>query len=155
MASGRKPKPVSQKLLAGNPGKRKLNIAEPKFSEITHIESPEWLDDLASQMWQRIIPELLKEKVLCSTDLHNVECFCVAYSRWRQSEQDVVKYGIVVESGNGSLTKNPALTAANESMMQIVKFGSSLGLSPSDRARLVGNKNSESDNEFAEFLKNE
>lgn len=155
MASGRKPKPLAQRSLEGNRGKRPLNKNEPKFSEITNIDAPDWLDNLASQMWQRIIPELLKEKVLLSTDLHNVECFCVAYSRWRQSEQSIKLYGIVIESGNGSLTKNPALTAANESMMQIVKFGSSLGLSPSDRARIIGNKNSESDNEFAEFLKNE
>lgn len=152
MASGRKPKPLNQKLLAGNPGKRPLNKNEPKFSEITDIDPPEWLTERAAQMWQRIIPELLREKVLCLTDMHNVECFCMAYDKWRLSEESVQKFGIIMQNAQGSPIKNPALAAANEAMMQMIKFGSSLGLNPSDRARLVGDKAGDTNNEFNEFF---
>ncbi|MFT0213956.1 P27 family phage terminase small subunit [Pseudomonas sp. F1_0610] len=78
---GRKPKPTAQKILSGNAGKRALNHNEPAFSQVTHIEPPVWLEGEAVAMWERVMPELLREKVLCATDIHNVELFCSAYSR--------------------------------------------------------------------------
>ena len=64
-------------------------------------------------MWQMLVPELLREKVLCITDMHNVEAFCIAYDKWRLSEESVQTLGIIVESAQGAPMKNPALTAAN------------------------------------------
>lgn len=149
---GRKPKPTAQKKLAGNPGKRALNTAEPKFSTVTSIDPPEWLSDRAATMWKMLIPELLREHVIALTDLHNVEAFCTAYDKWRMAEEAVQKFGIVVESSQGSPMKNPALTAANESMRQLVTFGSLLGLDPSSRTRIIGGNKQHSTNEFAKLL---
>ena len=149
---GRKPKPTAKKQLAGNPGKRALNTSEPKFSTITHIDPPEWLSDRAATMWRMLIPELLREHVVALTDLHNVEAFCTAYDKWRMAEAAVQQFGIVVESAQGSPMKNPALTAANESMRQLVTFGSLLGLDPSSRSRIIGGNKQTSTNEFAKLL---
>jgi P27 family predicted phage terminase small subunit len=150
---GRKPKPTAKKELAGNPGKRALNTAEPEFSAITDIDPPEWLSPRAATMWRMLVPELLREKVLCITDLHNVEAFCSAYDKWRLAEEAVQQFGIVVQSTQGSPMKNPALTAANEAMRQIVTFGSLLGLDPSSRSRIIGgNKNTNTENPFAALL---
>lgn len=150
---GRKPKPTAKKELAGNPGKRALNTAEPEFSAITDIDPPEWLSPRAATMWRMLVPELLREKVLCITDLHNVEAFCSAYDKWRMAEEAVQQFGIVVQSAQGSPMKNPALTAANEAMRQIVTFGSLLGLDPSSRSRIIGgNKNTNTENPFAALL---
>ena len=68
------------------------------------------------------------------------------------SEHSVQEFGIIMQNAQGSPIKNPALAAANEAMMQMIKFGSSLGLNPSDRARLVGDKPMDTDNEFNEFF---
>jgi P27 family predicted phage terminase small subunit len=135
---GRKPKPTAKKELAGNPGKRALNQTEPEFSAVTNVEPPEWMAPRAADMWRMLVPELLREKVLRITDLHNVEAFCTAYDKWRMAEEAVQQYGIMVTSAQGSPMKNPALTAANEAMRQIVTFGSLLGLDPSSRARVIG-----------------
>ncbi|MNZ23537.1 Phage terminase, small subunit [compost metagenome] len=150
---GRKPKPTAKKALAGNPGKRALNKAEPEFSSVTNIEPPEWLSHRAATMWKMLVPELLREKVLCITDVHNVEAFCSAYDKWRMAEEAVQQFGIVVQSAQGSPMKNPALTAANEAMRQIVTFGSLLGLDPSSRARIIGGgKGPDTGNPFAALL---
>ena len=149
---GRKPKPTNQKKLAGNPGKRALNNAEPQFSTVTNIDPPEWLSARAATMWKMVIPELLREKVVALTDLHNVEAFCTAYDKWRMAEEAVQTYGIVVQSAQGSPMKNPALTAANESMRQLVTFGSLLGLDPASRTRIIGGNKQTSTNEFAQLL---
>ena len=150
---GRKPKPTAKKLLAGNPGKRALNTAEPEFSKITNVDPPEWLSDRAAQMWRMVAPELLRENVVAITDLHNVEAFCVAYDNWRMAQESVQKNGIVVEGAQGGPIKNPALTAANETMRQLVTFGSMLGLDPASRTRLIGGNKEKETNEFAQLLR--
>ncbi|VVN74163.1 phage terminase small subunit P27 family [Pseudomonas fluorescens] len=151
---GRKPKPTAKKELAGNPGKRGLNKSEPQFSKITNVEPPEWLSDRASTMWNMIVPELLRENVVALTDLHNVEAFCVAYDNWRMAQESIQENGIVVAGATGGPMKNPALTAANETMRQMVTFGSMLGLDPASRTRLIGGNKQASTNEFAKLLSN-
>ncbi|MEL7937665.1 phage terminase small subunit P27 family [Pseudomonas delhiensis] len=149
---GRKPKPTAKKDLAGNPGKRALNKAEPKFSEVTDIDPPAWMPERAAVMWSMVVPELLREGVLSITDLHNVEAFCTAYDKWRMAEEEVQLNGITVLSAQGSPMKNPALTAANEAMRQLVTFGSLLGLDPSSRTRLIGGNKKPAANPFADLL---
>lgn len=149
---GRKPKPTAKKELAGNPGKRALNKAEPNFSTITNVDPPDWLSERAATMWKMLVPELLRENVIALTDLHNVEAFCTAYSNWRMAQEAVDQFGPVVESSQGSPMKNPALTAANEAMRQIVTFGSMLGLDPASRTRIIGGNKQKSTNEFAALL---
>ncbi|UQY33583.1 phage terminase small subunit P27 family [Pseudomonas fulva] len=150
--SGRRPKPTAKKALAGNPGKRALNRAEPKFAEITHVDPPEWMQPLAIQMWQTVVPELLAQHIVCITDLHNVEAFCTAYANWRSAQELVVQHGPIVESAMGSPIKNPALTAAKEAMSQMVTFGAMLGLDPSSRSRLIGGKKAKAANPFADLV---
>lgn len=149
---GRKPKPTAKKELAGNPGKRALNKAEPQFSRITSVDPPDWLSARAAVVWRMVVPELLRENVLALTDLHNVEAFCTAYSNWRLAQDSVENFGIVVQSSQGSPIKNPALTAANEAMRQMVTFGSMLGLDPASRTRIIGGREDNETNEFADLL---
>ena len=151
---GRKPKPTKLKELQGNAGKRALNKNEPQFSQITHIEPPEWLNSLAVDMWERVMPELICSGVLTMPDLHNVESFCMAYARWREAQDLIDKHGVVVTNPEtGAMLKNPAVTVVNESAKQMIQFGSLLGLDPSSRARLTGGEKPETaGNPFAQFL---
>lgn len=93
---GRKPKPTKLKELNGNAGKRALNKNEPQFDKIMNIEPPKWLEPLAVEMWQRVIPQLCANDLLTVGYLHNVEAFCTAYARWRQAQIEINKYGVVV-----------------------------------------------------------
>lgn len=57
MPAGRPPKPNALKELAGNPGRRKLNGAEPKFA--TQLgQPPEFLSLGAKAEWDRVASEL-------------------------------------------------------------------------------------------------
>lgn len=150
--SGRRPKPTAQKALAGNPGKRALNKNEPDFGLVTDIDPPDWLGEHATRVWQMVVPQLLRAKVLALTDLHNVEAFCTAYDNWRLAQESIREHGIVVAGASGGPVKNPALTAANEAMRQMVTFGSMLGLDPASRARIIGGNKQKSTNEFAALL---
>ncbi len=114
--SGRKSKPTNQKVLAGNPGKRKLNTNEPSFTKVTHVDPPDWLTEKASIMWVLVSKELIEDEVLAVTDLHNVEAFCMAYSRWRDAENHINIYGAVLVDHNERSYKNPSVTVANEAL---------------------------------------
>jgi P27 family predicted phage terminase small subunit len=144
---GRKPKPNKQKLLSGS---KHANQQAVEFDLIQDVDPPEWLDEIAAQMWGIICPRLCKERVLAVTDLHNLEAFCSAYSTFRLAETEVRNNGLTVEGATGGLVKNPALTAKNEALRQIATFGSMLGLDPSARGRLM-NPSGNGGNEFSEF----
>lgn len=103
--SGRRPKPTAQKALAGNPGKRKLNKDEPDFALVTNVDAPEWLCEHATRVWEMLVPELLRAKVLALTDMHNVEAFCSAYGNWRRAQESVIAHGIVVAGATGGPVK--------------------------------------------------
>ncbi|WP_275368609.1 SymE family type I addiction module toxin [Xenorhabdus bovienii] len=79
--SGRRPKPTARKILAGNPGKRKLNRDEPSFTPLTRVSPPDWLVDsnmsLAVVMWELTSKELCAQGLLCATDLAVLERWCV------------------------------------------------------------------------------
>ena len=135
---GRKPKPTRQKELAGNPGKRALNENEPRFTTLTDIDAPAWLDGYALTMWQTIMPELLAAQILTIPDVANVEAYCMAYKMWRKAEEDIDDNGITVRTVQGGTAKNPAVTVVNEAKKQMMQFGALLGLDPSSRSRLQG-----------------
>ena len=154
MTRGRKPKPSHLKAVQGNPGKRAVNQDEPQAESLTQTpEPPEWLSDLGQAAWLKLAPWLVGSKILTASDLHNLEAFCAAYSRWRLSEIDIAKNGLTVETPMGGIAKNPACTVANESLKQMSVFGSALGLDPSSRARLAVPGAKDAANPFAELLK--
>jgi phage terminase small subunit len=53
-----RPTPTKLKILRGNPGKQRLNRAEPQFKIEPLSEPPKFLDKLAKQEWQRVALEL-------------------------------------------------------------------------------------------------
>lgn len=146
---GRKPKPTALKVLQGNPGKRALNKNAPTPDALAEVpESPEWFGDIAAHIWCQVAPWLVESRILTATDLHNLECFCMAYQRWREAQDDITKNGIVVMGATQEI-KNPACTVANETMRQMATYGALLGLDPSSRARLKPPETAEKKNPFA------
>ena len=149
---GRRPKPVQQKALSGNPGGRPLNHNEPKFPTVLNIQAPSWVTGLAKEMWERGVPMLCDQRILTFADLHNVEIFCSAYEVFRLADDDVTDRGIIVPGARGVEIKNPALTAKNEAIKQMISSGSLLGLDPSSRQRLMGPAPSGSHNPFTDLI---
>jgi P27 family predicted phage terminase small subunit len=151
--SGRKAKPTARKALAGNPGKRALNTAEPNFGAVTNVDPPEWLPaGPATDIWVHLAPLLCKQQVMQATDIQNLEFYCAAYGRFRDAQAHIAQYGIVVDGAQGGMVKNPAATIINEALRQMATFGSMLGLDPASRQRLVGPKKKGEGNPWAAVL---
>lgn len=152
MGQGRRPKPTAQKKLAGNPGKRKLSEDEVQFDPLSGAEPPaHMIDEVAIQMWELLAPQLCAQKVLCITDLHNLEIFCESYSVYRAATREYAGLVTVMQE-SGVIKKNPALSARNEAISQINSVGALLGLSPADRTRIMSPQSKEDDNPFGKML---
>ncbi|BDR08231.1 phage terminase small subunit P27 family [Comamonas thiooxydans] len=148
--SGRRPKPTAKKLLAGNPGKRALNQAEPDFELVLNIDCPDWMGDNGRMLWEAVAPQLCKERILAATDIQNLEVYCSAYDQFRMAQADIARNGVTVSGAMGGVIKNPAATALKEATAMMASYGGMLGLDPSSRQRMMGTgKKKQSDNPFA------
>ena len=144
---GRKPKPISRRKQAGNPGKRPLPDGVPQPRVPARLPSPpDALDEDARRIWRVVGRELLRMGVFSTLDTWALAMFCSAASRWMKEERIVAEMGTVIQSENGGLSQNPHLAAANRAWEQMRRMLGELGLSPAERSRLqsmvVGNRSS-------------
>jgi P27 family predicted phage terminase small subunit len=133
---GRKPKPTTLKILAGNPGHRPLNDREPATPQ-GMPDCPEFLDDEARAEWDRICRVLAQMGLLSTADRPALTAYCVTYSRWVEAERHVKQHGMIVKSPNkGVPMPNPFLWVATAAMAELRKWLIEFGLTPSSRSRI-------------------
>jgi P27 family predicted phage terminase small subunit len=141
---GVKPLPAIYKELNGNPGKREYP-SEPQATG--HLCAPEWLDGEALDKWNQLAPELAQQFGAAMADSDTLAAYCYAWAKFVELK-DAETY-LVTDKGN--YVTNPEVTLRNKSLEQLRKFGSVLGLSPSDRVGLPGNAHLDRD-PAAEFI---
>ena len=141
---GRKPKPTKLKILEGNPGKRPLNLNEPKPQQIVP-ECPDWLLDDAKKEWNRLAPELERLGLLTILDMVTFAGYCQSYAKWKAAEQFIKKHGttyrIPKKNKEGEVVSVyiapfPEVAIANQCLKHIRGFASEFGLTPSSRGRI-------------------
>ena len=114
---GTKPKPSALKLIAGNPGKRPINAAEPAF-EAAGTPAPDWLTGEALAVWNRVAPCLETNGMLTKPDADALAIYC-----------DVVgRYVEIRRSGE---------TAPMNLVQQMRQLASEFGFTPASRTRVV------------------
>jgi P27 family predicted phage terminase small subunit len=156
---GRKPKPTALKMLEGNPGKRKLNRNEPKFSGAPTC--PTWLNKSAKKEWKRVTAELRALDMLRALDTAALAAYCQSYARWQSAEATIEKEGqtvnepIVNKAGEvvGHKTKrHPATTISKDALSAMLRASALFGFDPSSRSRLSVGDAKPAD-PFEEFMK--
>jgi len=114
---GPAPTPTKLKLLAGNPGKERLNRREPQ-PRGGDLPCPDWLSDFAKAEWRRIVPIMQQCRVFTAADAAPVVAYVVAFD---------ALYRSVTTKG----TASPATLAA------LRQAAAELGLTPASRSRIV------------------
>ena len=117
---GRKPKPTSYKIATGNPGKRKLNDAEPTFSNDVP-RCPPWMDAEAKREWNRISSELSKAGLLGSAYAGPLAVYVQAFSDFRAASLLIKKHGLTTETDKGNVIQHPAVSIRNKAMSLLLK----------------------------------
>lgn len=132
---GRKPKPTALKLLAGNPGKRALNRAEPR-PKVVMPRPPEHLSDEEKAKWKVVVRELHPLGLVTRIDVDALAMYCVIFVRWMKAEKMVREKGEIIKTAAGNIIQNPYLSIANRALEQLNKLGAEFGMTPSSRSRV-------------------
>jgi len=132
---GRRPTPTKLKELAGNPGKRPLNRAEPKPRR-KRPRMPDHLSQPAQREWKRVTRELDGMGLLASADADAIAMYCDVYARWVEAVAKLNEEGMIVHTENGFPIQSPYLGIANRCMAQLQKLLIEFGMTPAARSRI-------------------
>lgn len=147
---GPAPKPTQLKVLEGNPGKRKLNTAEPRAQGTPTC--PAWLSATAKKEWKRILPELVALGIVGSVDSAALAAYCTCVATVQEAEKIIQEEGLIVYAPSGYPQQHPAVGIRSAALTQMRHFLSEFGMSPSSRSRIVTPPKEEPEDPMAEFL---
>ena len=133
---GRRPKPTRLKALTGNPGKRPLNVQEPRPEPVVP-ECPQALGPVARREWERLVGELSALHMLTNLDRAALAAYCGAYALWAEATEAIQKYGTMVKSPSGYPIQSPYLAVANRQAEIMMRIASEFGFTPASRSRIV------------------
>lgn len=128
--SGRRPKSAALKRAAGNPGKRKLG-REPEYDAAVALDPPAWLGRYGQEEWQRIVPQMLRERSITEVDMPSLEAYCAAYQRAILCEQAIGEHLLI----DGE--KHPLLSVASQAWDKVRAFAAEFGLTPATRPKVA------------------
>lgn len=133
---GRRPKPSALKLRDGNPGKRRLNMFEPR-PERAIPTCPAHLMPTAKAEWKRLARELDALGILSNLDRAALAAYCQAYGRWVEAERKLADTPSLLKTPSGYVQPSPYIAIVNRQLELMHKFMSELGLSPASRSRVI------------------
>jgi P27 family predicted phage terminase small subunit len=156
MRPGPPPKPTYLKLVAGNPGGKRLNMNEPKPTRKL-MNAPDFLCDDAKTEWRRVAPELFRLGLLTVLDRAVLAMYCQAWGHWlaaeralrAMAERDPAGRGLLVKTANGNAIQNPLVGIANTEARMMISCGTEFGMTPASRSRIGTPGNGDPANPFA------
>ena len=152
MTRGRKPKPTALKALAGFPGKRAVNHAEPKFPAPAEVPPPpNFLNKRAKAEWTRVAGELLAAGILTTIDTAALASYCSWWALFAQASEELENSGLVQTADSGYESPSAWVSLKKQASEQMHKFMTEFGLTPASRGRIKVMPPEEKD-PFEEFL---
>jgi len=137
MAKGRKRKPTAIKQLAGNPGRHKLNDAEPT-PEVVLPFAPADLSEVGQAKWDEVALKLYNQSILTELDTDLLYLFCINWQDYLEARANIKAFGgAVVKTDKGNPIQNPYLSIANQCMERMLKILTSFGMTPVDRSKVT------------------
>lgn len=141
------------RMLKGNPGKRAIRDNEPQPAP-GRPSCPAWLDREAKAEWRRIVPDLDAMGVLTRVDRSALAAYCATWSRWRDAEEKLQKFGPVLKpTASGYLPQSPFVALARTYLEEMTRLMREFGLTPASRSRLEVHSAHNDEDEEEAFLK--
>jgi len=142
---GPKPEPSSVKLAKGNSGHRPIG-EEPTAEQVeanaaaaVKVEAPAWLKKEGLEVWERLAPRLLGQKLLFPIDAETFGRYCTNFARWlkMQAVLDAEGETYESESPHGKYKRaHPAYLIGDRLEKQLAAAEANFGLNPAERQRL-------------------
>ncbi|MDU1413451.1 MAG: phage terminase small subunit P27 family [Clostridium sp.] len=137
--------------------------AEAKlYGDSSKLKAPSWLNADAKKEFKRIVTEMKAietfENLLSNLDLSMLAIYCNAYANYIELSKLIENEGMVIMYTNKAGETNPTISAYVQAQQKyidvIFKCSSKLGLSVSDRLKLiVPSMEDLQENKFSKFIK--
>lgn len=148
-----KPRPAGLKILEGRGNGRDSGGREvkptPGFIRLPPT-APPFLAGAALDLWDQIVPELQRLKLLKPIDQAALTALCLTWERLCEAQRLVERDGLVLETERGAV-KNPAILIVEAASKELRAWSSEFGLTPSAEGRLglsVPDSDGDDDNPF-------
>ena len=89
--------------------------------------------------------------LLTEIDGQALATYCQTWARWREAEQKIKEYGMVIKGKGGYPVISPYVAVANPAMHQMRAFLMEFGMTPSSRSRVTTPHADGDVDPFAEF----
>lgn len=104
---------------------------------------PSWLSLDAKKEWRRIMPILVKRRILTTADLGSVENYCICIGTAREAERHLQQHGHVFEAFKDTedgivsvgMKRNPSSLVLKDAIAASRQLAAELGLTPVSRSR--------------------
>lgn len=137
--AGRRPTPTHLKVVAGNPGKRRLPENEPQPT-MGSPTPPVWLSDDAKVQWGRFSVWLEQMGVLTVADGPALERLVSVYLEVRDLEATIVREGrtftTLSTAGERVVKAHPAVAMLNSADARLRQMLIEFGLTPAARTKV-------------------
>ena len=100
-------------------------------------DKPDWLDGVAGEMWDELVPLLAERCVLSRADGLSLAMLCAEYSGYRAASQALAVSGPAIETENGSFKPSPELVAADRHGAALLRWIREFGLTPLSRGAVA------------------
>ncbi len=134
--TGRKPKPTALKELAGNPGGRELNDAEPQPAPADPERVPYKLLPKAPRFWLDNAPRLSALGLLSEIDLPAFQMMATHFGVAVQAAELIRAEGIMTKDEHQLDRKHPALQVLRDNSAAFRTYAAEFGMTPSARSRV-------------------
>lgn len=140
MARGRPSQPAALKLLKGKgPGRDSAGRVVPEVPKFNRgvPDPPQWLDDVALELWQRVAPSLDRLDLIKPEDREIFAAYCESWSRFTAAVAAYKSEGLTVANPTtGRIAPHPAVAIAQQSAQQMHRFAQDFGLTPAAELNL-------------------
>jgi P27 family predicted phage terminase small subunit len=113
---------------------------------------PDWMSDAAKAQWPEVAKQLNDAGLLTVIDAPALALYCEAFARWKDANDNIVKFGAVIKAPSGFPIQSPFLAIANKAHAQMVKLLAEFGMTPSSRSR-VSVKKPDPAEQYAKFVR--
>jgi P27 family predicted phage terminase small subunit len=157
-ARGPQPKPTALKLIAGNPGKRPINLADGVNPEVVVPDAPKHLSAEARKEWRRVTVELVELGLISRIDRAALALYCQSWGHMVLLEESLNGRMAAELARDDGIKPDPArafyfvtdkgyqaqtvtVQMINTLRDQVHKYLKAFGMDPSSRARVSPSNN--------------
>jgi P27 family predicted phage terminase small subunit len=137
MSMGRPPKPIEQRRLEGNLGKRPLPepLAILPVPESEIPDPPKGLKEPGKSVWLRLW-SIGRAWLSTETNYDIMARLCEAHNERKAIQKEIKKHGYLVDGKLGGIVGNPAVTQLRQLEALMTRWESECGFTPVSRTRL-------------------